>query len=129
MSPAERQAARTARGEMLVDAWMIRATERLMSDKVRSQDLVAVAGFLKANQFVVEPSKAGKEDALDRLQRQRKEQAADEQRRLKNIEREKAKREAAATAFYAKQAGEPLSPPRLNAGPAGDFGIMEGELS
>src|SRR6185436_15717973 len=76
MSPAERQAARTARGELLVDAWMIRATERLMSDKVRSQDLVAVAGFLKANQFVVEPSKEGKPDFLDRYTKEKKEREA-----------------------------------------------------
>ncbi len=125
MSPSERQAARTARGEALVDAWMIRATERLMSNSVRSQDLVAVAGFLRANQFVVAPSKEGVEDPLDKLIRKRKADEADEARRLKNMARAKQAEEERVEKFYAKQNGQPLTP-RLNTGDPGP--IMEREI-
>ncbi len=125
MSPSERQAHRTKLGESLVDAWMVRATERLLSDKVRSQDLVAVAGFLRANQFIVSPSKEGVEDPLAKLMRERKAADAEEALRLKRMAKAKAIEEERVAAFYRKQSGEPITP-RLNAGDPG--AIMEGDI-
>ncbi len=129
MSPEARQAHRTRLAEGLVDAWILRATERLLSDKVRSQDLVAVAGFLRANEFIVTPSKAHVEDPLSKMVRLKKEADAEEALRLKRMAAAKEKENQRVERFYAKVNGEPLSP-RLNQGDPGNLGIdNEGDLN
>jgi hypothetical protein len=130
MSPPDRQAHRTRLAEGLVDAWILRATERLLSDKVRSQDLVAVSGFLRSNQFIVSPSKEGIPDALEILMQKKRADEAEDALRLKRMAKAKEVEEKRIEKFYSRVNGEPLSP-RLNAGDPGRItdDNEEGDLS
>ena len=111
----ERQQRRTQLTEELLDVFIEQLTAKLRSDKCRSQDLVAAASFFRRNGFKVNPSTEGTPDPLDNLIRQREEDA----KRLKNMERAKAKSEKRAIEFYRKQENPTEPTPRLNAGDPG----------
>lgn len=62
---SDRQARRQALAEALFDATLERLTQKVRSNKCRSQDLLVAVGFLSRNKFKISPSKAGQADALD----------------------------------------------------------------
>jgi hypothetical protein len=117
----ERHERRTELTEDLLDAFLKKLTEKINSDKCRSQDLLIAAAFFKKNGFAVKPSTEGTPDPLDMLMRPEKE----EQARLRNIERAKAANERRAEQFYAKlENPSALAPPPLN---QGDPGLIDAD--
>ncbi len=127
LSPGERAALRTQRGEELADLFLIRACERMRSGNLRSQDMVVISQWMKSNEFIIKPDTSSKEDALSKMVREKKEREAEESLRLRRMEAARKKNEKRAEDFYQRVQNPTEPTKRLNTGPSGAIGISEGE--